>query len=1038
MPDQPAPDLYESEKQRTIRVFISSTFRDMHAERDELMLFVFPELRKKCRERQVEFVEVDLRWGITEEESKQGRVLPICLEEIKRCKPYFIGLLGERYGWVPDTIPQELIEQEPWLNEHLGKTGKSVTELEILHGVLNNPDMAEHAFFYFRDPAYIKTIPPEKIKDFTAENAEGAEKLRKLKEEIRKSKFKEQIQENYLNPKQLGELVLKNLWDVIDKKFPIEEVPTALERERMDHEAFAVARQKVYIGRDAYFKRLDEHVASAGLPLVVLGESGAGKSALIANWVNQYKKTHPDDFMVTHFIGGTADSADYVKILRRIMEEIKERYEPAKEGNIPSPLVGEGKGEGAIPTDPKKVVEVFPLWLAKIRGRCILVLDALNQLEDKDNAPDLRWLPEYFPPNVRVILSTLPGKSLEALEKRSLSTVRVELLSPNERKKLIGDYLARFARRLSPEDIDKIIAAQQTGNPLYLKALLDELRVYGDHETLPQRIDHYLKAQTVDDLYEKILERYENDYEREDVQKGMVGRAMSLIWASRRGLSDNELLELLGKDGQPLPRVYWSPLYLAAEESLVNRSGLLNFFHDFMRKAVEDKYLPDTEQKRKAHLQLADYFDTKELDVRQADELPWLLWKAGERDRLRACLLDIYQFLLILARDQYELLGYWVWLKEEQVMGKGYLERFESWSAKLKDLDQIISYAANQLASFLYNAALYTEAEPLMRRALKIDEQSFGENHPNVAIDLNNLAELLRNKGAYAGAEPLCRRALAIWEQVLGKEHPNTAQSLNNLAELLRSKGDYVGAEPLCRRALDIREKVLGKDHSDTAQSLNNLAFLLYSKGDYAGAEPLYRRALAIKEKVLGKDHPDTAASLNNLALLLKNKGDYVGAEPFYRRALAITEKVLGKEHQNTAASLNNLAQLLHATNRLAEAEPISRRVLEILLQLTHGTGHPHPHLRAAVDNYAILLQVMGRGTEDIRSDLEKLGQRFGVNLGGAGGETKAEPSPKLRAVMEQLMRDPSKAQEIAAKLQHEDPALLEELIQWIQSQQQK
>ena len=30
--------------------------------------------------------------------------------------------------------------------------GKSVTELEILHGVLNDPDMAKHAFFYFRDP----------------------------------------------------------------------------------------------------------------------------------------------------------------------------------------------------------------------------------------------------------------------------------------------------------------------------------------------------------------------------------------------------------------------------------------------------------------------------------------------------------------------------------------------------------------------------------------------------------------------------------------------------------------------------------------------------------------------------------------------------------------------------------------------------------------------------------------------------------------------------------------------------------------------
>jgi len=36
------------------------------------------------------------------------------------------------------------------------------------------------------------------------------------------------------------------------------------------------------------------------------------------------------------------------------------------------------------------------------------------------------------------------------------------------------------------------------------------------------------------------------------------------------------------------------------------------------------------------------------------------------------------------------------------------------------------------------------EAEPLMRRALAIDEASLGPEHPNVARDLNNLAELLR------------------------------------------------------------------------------------------------------------------------------------------------------------------------------------------------------------------------------------------------------------------------------------------------------
>lgn len=670
MSDKPAPPLSYSEKQRLVRVFISSTFRDMHAERDELMKFVFPELRRRCRERQVEFVEVDLRWGIPEEESKQGKVLPICLDEIKRCKPYFIGLLGERYGWVPDNIPKELLEKEKWLEEHLGKTGKSVTELEILHGVLNNPDMAAHAFFYFRAPAYIKTIPPEKQKDFTAEDTEGAEKLKRLKEKIREFGLKsnQAVHEDYPNPKKLGELVLEDLWKVIDKKFPIEGVPTALERERMDHEAFAAARQKVYIGREAYLKRLNEHVATTDLPLVVLGESGAGKSALIANWAKEYQEKHPEDFMVFHYLGGTADSADYVKILRRIMEEIKERYEPKEKEGIKEHIQSMSSQEDEIPYDPKKVVEVFPLWLAKAaaRGRFILVLDALNQLEDRDNAPDLGWMPEYFPENIRVILSTLPGRSLDAMEKRRLPTMQVELLKPEESKKLIEEYLARFTRKLSLKVVDRIIAAQQTSNPLYLKALLDELRVYGDHETLENKINDYLKAETIDDLYEKVLERYEEDYERD--RKGLVRDAMSLIWASRSGLSEAELLELLGKDKESMPRAYWSPLYLALEESLVSRSGLLTFFHDYLRKAVEDRYFYDpknkclnAEKKRQEHLRLAGYFENKPLDARKADELPWQLKEAQAWERLKNCITNVTFFgEIISAKRQDEILRYWL------------------------------------------------------------------------------------------------------------------------------------------------------------------------------------------------------------------------------------------------------------------------------------------------------------------------------------------------------------------------------------------
>lgn len=75
-----------------------------------------------------------------------------------------------------------------------------------------------------------------------------------------------------------------------------------------------------------------------------------------------------------------------------------------------------------------------------------------------------------------------------------------------------------------------------------------------------------------------------------------------------------------------------------------------------------------------------------------------------------------------------------------------------------------------------------------MRRALKIDEQSFGENHPNVAIRLNNLAGLLCCKGDYEGAESLYRRALAMREKTLGTNHPDVIKSKNNLANLEKRK----------------------------------------------------------------------------------------------------------------------------------------------------------------------------------------------------------------------------------------------------------
>jgi hypothetical protein len=79
------------------------------------------------------------------------------------------------------------------------------------------------------------------------------------------------------------------------------------------------------------------------------------------------------------------------------------------------------------------------------------------------------------------------------------------------------------------------------------------------------------------------------------------------------------------------------------------------------------------------------------------------------------------------------------------------------------------------------------EAEPLMRRALQIDEASFGPDHPDVGIDVNNLAALLQATNRLAEAEPLMRRARDIFAASLGPDHPSSKTVSRNYALLLEA-----------------------------------------------------------------------------------------------------------------------------------------------------------------------------------------------------------------------------------------------------------
>jgi len=99
----------------------------------------------------------------------------------------------------------------------------------------------------------------------------------------------------------------------------------------------------------------------------------------------------------------------------------------------------------------------------------------------------------------------------------------------------------------------------------------------------------------------------------------------------------------------------------------------------------------------------------------------------------------------------------------------------------------------NNLARLVKDTNRLTEAVTLMRRALLIDEVSFGKNHPCVARDLNNVAQLLEATVHLAEAEPLMRRTMEVYldfTQTTGHQHPHLHASVRNYAGLLMEMGD--------------------------------------------------------------------------------------------------------------------------------------------------------------------------------------------------------------------------------------------------------
>lgn len=908
---------------RQIRVFISSTFRDMQAERDHLMTKTFPLLRQKAARRDVSLVELDLRWGITEEESQSGRVVQICLNEIDNSRPFFIGLLGDRYGWCPDRrklAGNTLLEERyPWLGEELER-GVSITEIEMQYGVLRSPETV-NAFFFLKKGS-----------------DESDERLRRLKDAIRNDLRYPHAE--YENPEQLGRQVEAAFDELLDRLFPQGEL-TPLEAERLAQRAFLRSRCGVYIRNEKDFEALDTFLHDDRRQLVVTGQSGMGKSALIANWIDGIGKD-PARSVIYHFVGNSGAEGDYRRILNRLNDEIRDLYA----------IEDDERGD----SDPGKALQEL-LVQAGNRKPLLVVLDGIDQLADEQDAKLLNWLPEA-PEGVKILFSTREDDAVTTtLRRRGYPEHSVHPLDQSQRRKLIGDYLHRYGKSLIAERIDRIVTAPVTRNTLVLRTLLDELVSFGVHEQLDRRIDRYLEASDTEDFFQRVLQRAEEDYGEQ-----LVRGTLSLIAVSRAGMSEPELLEIGG-----IRQLEWSQFYGAFAGHFTVKNGLVQFSHRYLRDAVRRKYLSQETDGRACRERIIVYMtDTRRSGLgRTYDELAHQYHEAGLTGELYALLTDYDVFNHYYEKAPERLGRYWRTLLETgRYSPEGYLtialpegderqakfffqvddllrtELTEYWNkypvfirqaveidrrvaARNPEFEADLADAMTCLGDYYHQANEIESAKAIFEEALEIAQRLAAKDPqthaPLLRIVLNNLGWTLEDNEEFGPAESMYREAIQVAREMMADRDKGlqaAAGSMANLAVLYKKTDRIDLAEQLTREALAAQRATLkqGPRHQIAdAQCLHNLANLHWEEmGRFEEAEQEYNEALKMQRRLAAANPAGRnalAKTLGSIGLMYRKMGRYDLARQRYEEALAINRE-LAKIDSDPVPEVDVLFQL--------------------------------------------------------------------------------------------------------------------------------